>query len=371
MSDKAEIFHHDTPDGSVSGAGIAGPKSKGAKGHCKKFWWIYVLLLVVSVVIVVPCVILVAVPNMAQARLDNASLDIDSIVISQAEKDSFHMAINSTILADNGVHATIRAFEGTMSLLPDQDGAAPMAFAKFQFPEVASAAAVVVNVSQKVAVGDVDSLVAFNEALLAKDFVHVRVEGDTQIRVAGIARDYPVTFRKDVQLKAFNGFAGLSVSNINVTLATANNFNGTVSIPNPTVFTFELGNTTWNNYLDGGANVGTAYIQNLAMHPESNDFFIWADIAQGPVLTALGKKPVCESPDGDLTFQLSGKTVENEGQSIPWLATALSAHNASVTMPVGAAVAKALGGGSLAPRTEKKDEEGLNLYERATVERAH
>ncbi|KAK7941029.1 uncharacterized protein PG986_013416 [Apiospora aurea] len=345
MAEKVEVSHHDTPNGSVSGAGIVGPKSKGAKGHCKKSWWIYVLLLIVTVVIVVPCVILVAVPNMAQSRLDNASLDIDSIVISRAEKDSFHMAINSTILADNGVHATIRAFEGTMSLLPDNNGgAAPMAFAKFQFPEVASAASVVVNVSQKVAVEDVDSLVAFNEALLAKESVRVRVEGDTQIRVAGIARDYPVTFRKEVELKAFNGFAGLSVSNINVTLATANNFNGTVHIPNPTVFTFELGNTTWNNYLDGGANVGTAYIQNLAMHPGSNDFFIWADIAQGPVLTALGKKPVCESPDGDLTFQLSGKADENEGQSIPWLATALSAHNASATMPVGAAVAKALGG---------------------------
>lgn len=80
------------------------------------------------------------------------------------------------------------------------------------------------------------------------------------------------------------------------------------------------------------------------MRPGNNDFFIWADIAQFPVLAALGKKPVCQSSQGDLTFELSGRTVENNGQSIPWLATALSAHNASVTMPVGAAVAKVLKG---------------------------
>ncbi|KAK8082341.1 hypothetical protein PG996_001122 [Apiospora saccharicola] len=342
MSDKAEVSHHDSRNGSVSEAGPAGQKSKGSKRHCKRFWWIYLALLVVIVVIVVPCIILVAVPKMAQSRLDNASLNIDSVVISQVQKDSFNMAINSTVLADNSVHATIRAFDGTMSLLPNKDGAAPVAFAKFQFPEIATSAAVVVNISQKVAVGDTNSLVAFNEALLSQESVHVRVEGDTHIRVSGIARDYPVTFRKDVELKAFNGFAGLSVSNISVTLASFNNFNGTTRIPNPTVFTFELGNTTWNNYLDGGANVGTAYIDNLAMRPGNNDFFIWADIAQMPVLAALGKKPVCESPQGDLTFELSGKTVENNGQSIPWLATALSAHNASITMPVGAAVAKAL-----------------------------
>ncbi|KAK8125348.1 uncharacterized protein PG998_001107 [Apiospora kogelbergensis] len=339
MSEKATVSHNESHDGSTSNAGITGQKSKASKGHCKRFWWIYMAVLAVIVLIVVPCIIFVAVPRMAQSKLDAAKLDIDSIVISQAESDSFHMAINSTILADNGVHATIRAFEGNMYLLSDgvSPDAAAHPFAKFGFPEVESSAAVVVNVSQKVAVEDVDSLVAFNEQLLSQEFVNVRVEGDTQIRVAGIARDYP-----DVQLKAFNGFAGISVSNINVSLASINNFNGTVHIPNPTVFTFEIGNTTWNNYLNGGANVGSAYIRNLAMHPGNNDFFIWADIVQGPVLTALGKKPVCESAQGDLTFQLSGKVVENHGQSIPWLATALSAHNASVTMPVGAAVAKAL-----------------------------
>lgn len=153
------------------------------------------------------------------------------------------MAIDSTILADSSVHATIRAFDGTMSLSPNKDGAAPVAFAKFQFPEISSTAQVIVNVSQKVAVEDTNSLVTFNEALLSQESVHVRVEGHTQIRVSGIARDYPVTFRKEVELKAFNGFAGLSVSNINVTQASVNNFNGTAHIPNPTVFTFELVST--------------------------------------------------------------------------------------------------------------------------------
>lgn len=325
--------------------------------------------------------IFVAVPRIAQSKLDAANLDIDSVVISQVEPDSFNMAINSTILADSGgVQATIRAFEGNMYLLSGGDAVASAdPFAKFQFPEVESSAAVTVNVSQKVPVEDVGSLVAFNVQLLSQDFVNVRVEGSTQIRVAGIALDYPVTFSKDLKLKAFNGFAGISVSDISASLATTRNFNGTVHIPNPTVFTFVIvsrytcypnpfvfasrlrvfrydinkltvpllsmkqGNTTWNNYIDGGANVGTLYMPNLGIYPGNNDFHVSADIAQGPVLTALGKKPVCEDPQGDLTFQLSGKTVENHGQSIPWLASALAAHNASITMPVGAAVAKVLG----------------------------
>ncbi|KAK6842214.1 hypothetical protein PG995_001292 [Apiospora arundinis] len=337
--------HKNSHEGSESNAGIVGQKSRGVKGHLKKFWWIYLAVSTAVVLIVVLCIIFVAVPRIAQSKLDAANLDIDSVVISQVEPDSFNMAINSTILADSGgVQATIRAFEGNMYLLSGGDAVASAdPFAKFQFPEVESSAAVTVNVSQKVPVEDVGSLVAFNVQLLSQDFVNVRVEGSTQIRVAGIARDYPVTFSKDLKLKAFNGFAGISVSDISASLATTRNFNGTVHIPNPTVFTFVIGNTTWNNYIDGGANVGTLYMPNLGIYPGNNDFHVSADIAQGPVLTALGKKPVCEDPQGDLTFQLSGKTVENHGQSIPWLASALAAHNASITMPVGAAVAKVLG----------------------------
>ena len=82
----------------------------------------------------------------------------------------------------------------------------------------------------------------------------------------------------------------------------------------------------------------------MILRPGTNDYFVWADIEQSPVLTALGRKPTCEDPEGMLTFELSGKTVENQGQPIPWYADALASHNASVTMPVGQAVAEALGG---------------------------
>lgn len=30
-------------------------KSKGAAGHCKRFWWVYLVVLAVIIVVVVPC----------------------------------------------------------------------------------------------------------------------------------------------------------------------------------------------------------------------------------------------------------------------------------------------------------------------------
>lgn len=35
-------------------SGTAG-RSKAKKGHCKRFWWVYLLVLIIIIVIVVPC----------------------------------------------------------------------------------------------------------------------------------------------------------------------------------------------------------------------------------------------------------------------------------------------------------------------------
>lgn len=175
---------------------------------------------------------------MAQGKLDAATMNIDSIVISQAKTQSYNMAINSTINADESTHATIKAFEGTMHLM---DVDPPVAFATLQFPEVKSAAHILVNISQKVVIDDMAAFVLFNAHLIQQKTVRVKVEGDTKIRVSGIARDYPVTFRKEVELTGFDGFNGLNVSNIRIVAGQAdNNFNGTTHIPNPTVFTLDV-----------------------------------------------------------------------------------------------------------------------------------
>lgn len=178
---------------------------------------------------------------MAQGKLNAAEMHIDSIVVTQSETDSYNMAINATISADDSTHATIRGFEGTMYLM---DVDPPAAFAKLQFPEVRSAAQINVNISQKVAVEDLASLVTFNSHLVQRKTLRVKVEGDTKIRVSGIDRDYPVTFSKEVELNGFDGFNGLSVSDINIAVgAKTNNFNGTSHIPNPTIFTLEVVST--------------------------------------------------------------------------------------------------------------------------------
>ncbi|KAI2464082.1 hypothetical protein F4781DRAFT_425844 [Annulohypoxylon bovei var. microspora] len=313
--------------------------SKSSKGHCKRFWWVYVLIiLIIAIAVVVPCVILLVVPRMAQKKLDQATLTIDGISVSNVQTNSLNMAINSTITTDGSTHATIDGFEGTM-YLADTDP--PLAFAKINFPETTSDAHQIVNVSQEIPISDQDAFTTFNEHLIQRESVNVAVKGDTYIHVRGISRAYSVTFSKIVSLKGLNGFKGLSVTNTHVSLAQADNFNATAHIPNPSSLTLDVGNTIFHTYFNG-SEIGTSYILNLVLHPGTNDFFIWADINNTAVLNGLTKRPTCER-NGTLTFELSGKNVTNHGQHIPYFANSLAASNSSVDIPIGEAVKNDIG----------------------------
>ncbi|KAK9418198.1 hypothetical protein SUNI508_08392 [Seiridium unicorne] len=317
--------------------GTAG-KSKAKGGYCKRFWWVYLLVLIIIVVIVVPCVILVAVPKIAQQKVDKAQLKIDGVAITQSETGSFNMAINSTITTDGSAHATIAAFNGTLWLL-DYDP--PFAFATVSFPETPSNALVLVNISQPVTIDHASELTIFNQYLLTRESVNVRVEGDTTVRVSGIARNYPITFSKDVEFTGFNSFNGISVTNPHVSLANASNFNATSTIPNPTTWTVEVGNASFYTFFNG-SDIGNTNITNMVLYPGDNNFTVRGDIAQTAIIEALQQEPYCQN-GGVLPIQLSGNTVVNNDQPIPWLANALASFNISLTIDIGSAVKNDIG----------------------------
>lgn len=296
------------------------------------------VILIIAVAVVVPCVILVAVPRMVQQKLDEATLSIDGIVITNAQTNCLNMAINSTITTDGSTHATIDGFEGTMYL---SDIEPPLAFTRINFPETTSDALQTINISQEIPISDLNAFTTFNRYLIQRESVNVLVKGDTHIHVHGISRAYSVTFRKTVAIKGLKGLKGLGVTSPHVNTDQYDNFNATAHIPNPSILTLDVGNTTFHTYFNN-TEIGTSYILNMRLYPGPNDFFIWADINQTSIVNGLTHRPWCER-NGTLTFQLAGKNVTNGGQPIPYFADALAATNTSVDIPIGQAVRSDIG----------------------------
>jgi hypothetical protein len=331
--DKAGVSHTEN----VSGK----PRRRGCLGHCAKFWWAYLIAVIIIVVIVVPVVLLVGVPKIAQSKLDDAELILDRITVTNAQTDSLTMSIDSTIKTDGSVHADIAGFEGVM-YLEDHEPHTP--FAKINFPPTTADALQTVNVTQNLPIDDVEALTRFNTWLLANETLRVTVLGDTTVRVRGIARDYDVTFKKTVTMPGLNHLAGMKVEPTWIALEDderGNNFKAKVFIPNRSLVAFELGNVTFHNFLFD-EEIGTVFIDNLSLEPGMNEYEMRAKIDNNPVIKALGQKPYCEE-DGILPFEISGKTVVNHGQELPYFRDALAANRQTVDIPIGAAVTENLG----------------------------
>lgn len=335
MTDKGSVSPVEQP------VRVKEKKNKTCMRHCKKFWWAYLCLFIVIVVLAVCLILLVAIPKIAQKKLDHSELQVDGISVTNTRSETYLMGINSTIRSSGGVSAKIAPFRAEM-YLEDLEPHTP--FVLLDFPETTSAELQTVNVTDKrIEIPNMEAFTTFNTMLLGQESVRVTIKGDTTVRVSGVARNYGVTFKKTITLTGLNHFAGLEVTHAEVSTEpdeNDNNFHGFVTIPNPSVLTIEIGNATFDTFLNG-SNVGTTYMDNLILSPGNNNASLRASISQGPVLLALMEEPYCQ--DGIIDFELSGNGVTNEGDKLSYFADALSADNLTVPINIGESVARDLG----------------------------
>jgi hypothetical protein len=130
--------------------------------------------------------------------MDASELRVDSILISDTKSNSYQMSVDSTILTDGKIHATIDGFNGQMYL---EDLQPHTPFATINFPETTSEKISTVKVSEHVDISNMEGFTTFNTWLLNNETLRLTITGDTHVHVKGLSRAYGVTFRKTVQLK--------------------------------------------------------------------------------------------------------------------------------------------------------------------------
>ncbi|KAH6898756.1 hypothetical protein B0T10DRAFT_118326 [Thelonectria olida] len=315
-------------------------KKRSCARHCKRFWWVHLIIFCIIVAISVPVIIFVAVPKIAQKKMNEADLEIQGVHILQTESNAYHMEINSTIKTDGSIKADIDPFEGEMYL---EDYEPHVAFATLNFPKTNANKHQNVNVSQDITITDMESFTRFNVWFHNNETLRVTINGKTKVKPHGLDRKYGVTFKKTVTLKGLNEFNGTEVTNGHISLGkteNGRNFNGTANIPNASVFTLDIGNISFTNFI-GDEEVGTLYIQNLLLKPGDNIVNITATMDQASVLDAAREKPYCNT--GLVPFKLLGKSVNNGGANLSYFAAALASVNQTVEIDIGTILKNDLG----------------------------
>lgn len=317
-------------------------KRKTCMRHCKRFWWAYLIAFVCIVVLVVCLIIFVAVPKIAQSKINEAELDIQAVRILDTQSDAYKMEIDSTITTDGHIKAKVYPFEGVM-YLEDKPGHVP--FATLDFPETSAAKHQVVNISQDVKIQDMDAFRDFNIWFHNNETLRITVEGKTQVKPSGLTRKYDVDFKKTLEIKGLNVFAGTKVTEGEISLESGDdgkNFHGVADIPNASHFTLDIGNVSFSNFV-GDTFLGHLFIDNLVLRPGSNVVNISADMNQIATVRLLRNAPAKTCESGTLDFKLLGDNVTNHGENISYFAAALASVNQTVPIDIGSMIEKALG----------------------------
>ncbi|KAI4194170.1 MAG: hypothetical protein LQ346_003750 [Caloplaca aetnensis] len=310
------------------------------KAHFRKWWWLHLIFFIASTLIIVLCLIYVAFPRISQDGVNDSTLEIQSLTLSNPTPTSFHLEQDALLTNHNKYHPRLDAFNASLSVGGGAGEDKPYAYV--QLPAVHATETATTHVDQDVQITDMDAFVDYNTQLLTKESVDLVVNGRTKLH----EMRFPVTtvdYHKTITMKGLNGLAGFDITSFSIKLLPdpdGANMVGTVYIPNPSVLTITMGNVTFNNYVDGDF-IGTSTLSDLVLRPGNNTLPLRSTVNQTLVIGMVTDT----YKDGMLPVDIVGNSSVFEGQHLEYFEKALQSNRQHIVLDVGAALAALTGGG--------------------------
>ncbi|CEJ86025.1 hypothetical protein VHEMI03986 [[Torrubiella] hemipterigena] len=321
---------------------VTGKKSKrdACKRHCAKWWWAHLIIFIIGAVVIVIVAIYGVTPRIAQDKINAADLQVQHVKISNPTSDGFDMTINSTITTDGQVKADIDPFQGSFYLKGKDKP-----FLIFPFPATNADKFQNVNAHEHITIQDMEAFTEFNAAFIGSETLEVEIKGYTYVTPKGLSKKYGVNFYKSLKFPGLNSFKGTVVSdakaNYTADPTKVDNFFATATLQNPSYYTIELGNATFNNYSPAGALLGKLFIDNFNLAPGENKVQTRGRLNQGDVVSYLvSTGDQCGKPN---PLVLQGVSVNNHGQDLPYFGNALHQVNQTVEVNIGEVLSASLG----------------------------
>jgi hypothetical protein len=209
-------------------------------------------------------------PNIAQDDINDSTLRVESMVISDPKPESFQLDQKQTIGSGSVFHPKIYEFEAEVSL----QGSPP--FATATVPEVVSAKDnTPVHIQQRLDLTDPDQFAAFSTAVMMNEEFNLGVYGRPDLKLGALPK-IDVKYNKTVTMKGelrifclldwessltthlgLNKLSGFKIESLNLDPGRedGNNANGTVFIPNPSVLQLSMVRSASHHMCVASANV--------------------------------------------------------------------------------------------------------------------
>ncbi|KAL9584810.1 MAG: hypothetical protein Q9212_001893 [Teloschistes hypoglaucus] len=306
------------------------------KAHLRKWWWLHLIFFIASTLIIVLCLVYVAFPRISQNGVNDSTIEIQSLTLSNPAPNSFHLEQTAKLTNPSKYHPNLERFNASLAVGSSPD----KPYAYVELPAVHATKETTTHVDQELQITDMDAFINYNTQLLTKESVDLVVKGRTKLHEMRLPTT-TVDYHKTITMRGLNGLAGFNVTSFSIKLVPepdGANMIGTVLIPNPSVMTITMGNVTFNNYVDDEF-IGTSLLSDLTLKPGDNMVPMRSTVNQ----TIVIQKVTGTYKDGILPVDIVGNSSVYNGQHLEYFEKALQSNKQHIKLNVGAALG-ALGG---------------------------
>ncbi|OCK81039.1 hypothetical protein K432DRAFT_392540 [Lepidopterella palustris CBS 459.81] len=304
------------------------------RNHCLKFWWCHCLVVVVVVLVVVLPVIFVAIPHKAQHDVNSSTLEVQSQEVTDPTPSSVHLRLVSVVRSNSSYHPYLDAFRGALFLEDTEPSITPFGYVEIPKLNVQHEATSVVD--QVMTINNMDQFIAYNKLVVNSDEFRIAVRGRTGLHQKGLPK-INVDYNKVVTMKGLNRLNGFNITEFQILTTNepdGSNMNGTVSIPNQSVLTIDLGNVTMDLSVQG-TPIGQSLIPNLVLKPGDNLVPMRSTVNQSMVIEMI----TTVFKDGMLPVDILGNSSISNGQHLEYYEAAIQENTLHVSLNVGSALA--------------------------------
>ncbi|KAF2707574.1 hypothetical protein K504DRAFT_409975 [Pleomassaria siparia CBS 279.74] len=303
--------------------------------HCKRFWWLDLIILAIVILIILIPIIFVAIPKKAQHDLNQSTLEVTSQEVTSPSPNGIHLKLVTTAKSSSKFHPTIEAFRAGLSI----EGKEP--FLYVNVPETKAEAETEIVVENDVTFASLDQFIDYNKVVMGSESFVVNMDGKTKLKLGGLPR-MSVNYNKIITMKGLNKLNGLNITDLkilqgltgeNKTLSDGSNLIGKIIIPNPSVMLLDLGNVTMNLAIDGKA-IGTTLIPNFILKPGNNTVSMQSTVNKALIFQFISTNYT----DAILPTDIVGNSSIANGEHLTYYENAIKSNTIHLDLNVGPAM---------------------------------
>jgi len=305
-----------------------------ARSHCRKWWWCDFLVLAVIVLVIVLPIVYVAIPKKAQHDVNASTLEIQAQIVSDPTPSSVHLRLVNIARSDSKFHPTLDEFEVALFLETTEPDIIPFGYVTIPKTKIGHETTIVVD--QTLNITNMEQFIRYNAIVMGSDEFRIAVRGRTGLHQKGLSK-INVDYNKVITMKGLNKLAGFNITEFQILTTVepdGSNMNGTVSIPNQSVLTLDLGNVTMDLSVQGTI-IGQSVIPDLVLKPGANVVPMRSTVNQSLVIGLITQK----FTNGLLPIEIVGNSSISNGQHLPYFEAAIRGNPMHVTLDVGSALA--------------------------------